>query len=111
MKPMIENLRKLIGSPRDGALLRLSLGNALLDDDPAQAAVHYREAIDFDASYSAAWKGLGKALEKNGDDAGALTAWREGIRIATERGDRQAEKEMAVFARRIEKRLANPPAQ
>lgn len=110
MKPMIANLLKLIGGPRDGAMLRLSLGNALLEDDPAQAAVHYREALDFDAQYSAAWRGLGKALEKAGDDAGALDAWQKGMHAAAERGDRQAEKEMTVFARRAEKRLAAPPA-
>lgn len=105
MKPMIANLEKLVGGPRDGALLRLSLGNAWLADDPARAAVCYREALDFDASYSAAWKGLGKALEQAGDEAGALAAWRKGIAAASQRGDRQAEKEMTVFARRIEKRL------
>jgi predicted TPR repeat methyltransferase len=105
MKPMIANLEKLVGGPRDGALLRLSLGNAWLDEDAARAADCYREALGFDAQFSAAWKGLGKALEKAGDDAGALAAWRDGIAAAAKRGDRQAEKEMAVFARRVEKRL------
>ncbi|MBA4742756.1 MAG: hypothetical protein H2060_08625 [Azoarcus sp.] len=105
MKPMIENLEKLVGGPRDGALLRMSLGNAWLDEDAARAADHYRDALGFDATLSAAWKGLGKALEKAGDDAGALAAWREGIAVAEKRGDRQAGKEMTVFARRVEKRL------
>jgi len=107
MKPMIANLEKLVGGPRDGALLRLSLGNAWLAEDPLKAAGHYRAALDFDAAYSAAWKGLGKALEQGGDDAGALAAYRDGIAAASQRGDRQAEKEMAVFARRIEKRLGD----
>lgn len=105
MKPMIANLEKLIGGPRDGALLRLSLGNAWLAEDAARAAGHYRAALDFDAGYSAAWKGLAKALEQCGDDAAALAAYRDGIAAAAQRGDRQAEKEMTVFARRIEKRL------
>lgn len=105
MKPIIANLEKLVGGPRDGALLRLSLGNAWLSEDVARAVEHYRAALAFDADYSAAWKGLGKALEQAGDDPGALAAWRDGIAAAARRGDRQAEKEMTVFARRIEKRL------
>lgn len=105
MKPMITNLEKLIGGPRDGALLRLSLGNAWLENDPVKAVEHYRAALGFDAGYSAAWKGLAKALEQSGDDAAALAAYHDGIAAATGRGDRQAEKEMTVFARRIEKRL------
>lgn len=108
MKPMIENLEKLRGGPRDGAMLRLSLGNAWLDEDPLQAVACYREALGFDAEYSAAWKGLGRALEKAGEDAAALEAWREGIAVATRRGDLQAGKEMTVFARRVEKRLTPP---
>jgi len=108
MKPMIENLEKLVGGPRDGALLRLSLGNAWLDEDAAKAAGYYRAALDFDPDYSAAWKGLGRALERAGDDAGALAAFRDGIAAAARRGDRQAEKEMTVFARRTEKRLDGP---
>jgi hypothetical protein len=35
----------------------------------------------------------------------ALQAYRQGIEAARKKGDRQAEKEMAVFARRIEKAL------
>lgn len=110
MKPMIANLEKLLDGPRDGALLRLSLGNAWLDQDAARAAQYFRDAVHADSDYSAAWKGLGKALEQLDDPEGALTAYREGIAAAARRGDRQAEKEMTVFARRIEKRLAAPPA-
>jgi predicted TPR repeat methyltransferase len=109
MNPMIANLEKLVGGPRDGALLRLSLGNAWLAQDAVTAAEHYRAALGFDADYSAAWKGLGKALEQSGDDAGALAAYRNGIATADKRGDRQAGKEMTVFVRRIEKRLEPPP--
>lgn len=105
MKPMIARLEKLLDGPRDGALLRFSLGNAWLPDDPVRAAAYFRAALGFDAHYSAAWKGLAKALEQCGDDAAALAAYRDGVAAAAQRGDRQAEKEMTVFARRIEKRL------
>lgn len=103
MKPMIENLEKLLDGPRDGAMLRFSLGNAWLDQDAGKAARYYREAIERDRSYSAAWKGLGKALALAGQTAEALEAYRQGIAIAEARGDLQAAKEMKVFARRLEK--------
>jgi hypothetical protein len=38
----------------------------------------------------------------------ALAAFRQGIAAAKQKGDRQAEKEMTVFARRIEKALGGP---
>ena len=97
----IANLRKQCGGPRDGALLRFSLGSALLaDGDHAGAIDELRRATGFDPSYSAAWKLLGKACLAAGDEA-AAAAWRSGIAAATRRGDKQAEKEMAVFLRRL----------
>lgn len=106
---LIANLRAQCGGPRDGALLRFSLGNALLSagDAPA-AAVELRQAVRFDPHYSAAWKLLGKALLATDDRAGAVEAWRQGIAAAQGRGDKQAEKEMTVFLRRVE-RDANDP--
>ena len=66
--PMLANLLKLVGSPRDGALLRFSLGNEYLKaGDLGAAAEQYRAAVGFDANYSAAWKMLGKALLEAGD--------------------------------------------
>lgn len=103
MKPMIENLEKLLDGPRDGAMLRFSLGNAWLDQDPGKAVSYYREAIERDPDYSAAWKALGKALALAGQTAEALDAYRQGIAVAETRGDLQAAKEMKVFARRLEK--------
>lgn len=109
--PTIANLEKLIGGPRDGALLRYSLGNEWLKaGDPARAAGHFREAVGLDPRYSAAWKQLGKALEAAGDLPAALEAFRQGVSVATARGDVQASREMAVFAKRVGKRLAPPAA-
>lgn len=100
---LIASLRAQCGGPRDGALLRFSLGNALLGaDEPAGAIDELRRAVAFDADYSAAWKLLGKACLAAGDRAGAIDAWQHGIAAARRRGDKQAEKEMAVFLRRAE---------
>jgi|SRR6186713_832718 predicted Zn-dependent protease len=105
--PAIERLEKLLGSPRDGALLRFSLGMEYSKIQKPEKAVEYlRQAVAKDNGYSAAWRALGKALEAAGEDEQALAAFREGIAAAHKKGDKQAEKEMTVFARRIEKRRA-----
>ncbi|MGQ5521805.1 tetratricopeptide repeat protein [Chitinimonas sp. PSY-7] len=109
---MIAQLEKLLDGPRDGALLRFSLGNEYLKaGQPDRAVAFYRDAIARDASYSAAWKGLGKALGEAGQLVEALQAYREGIEVATSRGDKQAAKEMTVFARRIERQLNQSDTQ
>lgn len=101
---VIANLEKLLGGPRDNALLRYSLGNEYLKGGDAAAAItHLREAVARDAGYSAAWKLLGRALAASGQREEALAAYREGIRVAEAKGDKQAAKEMMVFARRLER--------
>ena len=106
MNPRIESLEKMLDGPRDGALLRFSLGNEYLKaGDPARAGKCFREAVDRDNQYSAAWKALGKALVESGDPAGALAAYESGITVAEAKGDIQAAKEMAVFAKRLRKAL------
>ena len=107
MNPRIESLEKMIGGPRDGALLRFSLGNEYLKAGaPAQAAVAFRAAVELDPNYSAAWKVLGKALAEAGDKAEASAAYERGIAVAEAKGDIQAAKEMKVFAKRLSKENA-----
>ena len=104
MTPTIANLEKMLGGPRDGALLRYSLGNEWLKaGNAAKAIEHLRSATEFDVNYSAAWKLLGKALAEQGERQASLDAYEQGIRVAQARGDIQAAKEMAVFARRLRK--------
>lgn len=101
---VIASLRKQCDGPRDGALLRFSLGNALLSHgDADDAVIELRRATAFDPSYSAAWKLLGKACVETGQSEAAAEAWRQGIEAALRRGDKQAEKEMSVFLRRLER--------
>jgi len=101
---LIARLRAQLGGPRDGALLRFSLGTALLQNgDPAGAASAFREAVGFDAKYSAAWKMLGKSLADSGDETAAIEAYERGLDVARSRGDKQVEREIAVFLRRMEK--------
>jgi Tfp pilus assembly protein PilF len=104
MSRITENLEKLVGTARDNALLRFSLGNEYAKEgDFVRAGQHLREAVLRDPTYSAAWKALGKTLTEAGDIDGAIDAYEKGIAVAEQRGDRQAAKEMTVFARRLAK--------
>jgi Tfp pilus assembly protein PilF len=102
--PPIANLEKMLGTPRDGALLRYSLGCEYLKaGEPARAAEFLHAAVARDPRYSAAWKMLGKALVEAGRAGEAADAYRSGIEAARAKGDRQAEKEISVFLRRLER--------
>ena len=104
----IEKLRALCGGPRDGALLRVTLANELLaTGDASTAIMELRRALEFDADYSVAWKLLGKTLADANDHEKAIDAYRHGIAAAVKRGDKQAEKEMTVFLRRLQKSSRN----
>jgi len=92
-------------------LLRFSLGTALMAaGTPADAAIELRRAVEFDPAYSAAWKLLGRALVEAGDLVQARAAWCDGITAAERAGDIQAQKEMQLFVRRLDKRVAVPRA-
>ncbi len=105
--PTVESLEKLIGTPRDGSLLRFSLGLEYSKLNQWEKAIEQlRHSVAADPGYSAAWRALGKALEAAGQAEAALAAYRDGIAAARKKGDKQAEKEMTVFARRIERKQA-----
>ena len=102
--PALASFEKMLAAGKDGALLRFSLGSEYLKaGEAARAALHLERAVAFDPKYTAAWKLYGKALAAAGRPAEALAAYRAGIAVAQARGDKQAEKEMQVFARRLEK--------
>lgn len=102
----IDRLKALIGGARDNASLRFGLGVEYLKaGQSAQAVEQFSECVSRDPLYSAGWKMLGRALEKDGQLLRALDAYRHGTDIAAEKGDKQAAKEMAVFARRLQNAL------
>ena len=101
---MLDSLEKMLAKGVDNALLRFGLGKGYLDqNEPAKAAEHLRRCVEQDPKYSAAWKLLGKALQGQGDAAGARAAWQEGITAAQAHGDKQAEKEMTVFLKKLDR--------
>lgn len=104
--PSAADFEKMLAAGRDSALLRFSLGSEYLKQgDPGRAVEHLRRAVEQDPRYSAAWKLLGRALAEGEAWQEALAAYRRGIEVAEARGDKQAAKEMTVFAKRIEKML------
>ena len=106
MPEPLQNFLAMLAGGRDNALLRFSIGNEYLKHgDAVSAAEHLRRAVEHDPKYSAAWKLLGKALADAEAWSEALAAYRQGIAVAEARGDKQAAKEMGVFARRIEAAL------
>jgi Tfp pilus assembly protein PilF len=105
---LIESLEALLAKGNDVATLRLALAARYLDAaDPAAAVKHAEAAVRLDPEYSAAWKALGQALTAAGRGADALRSYERGIEVAERRGDRQAGKEMRVFAKRLG-RIAPP---
>ena len=107
--PLIVNLEKMLASGRDDALLRFSLGSEYLKlDDAISAVQHLSQAVRHDSEYSAAWKLLGRALVECGRFEDALHAYRQGIEVAEKKGDKQAAKEMRIFAHRVEAQLKDP---
>ena len=98
---------RMLASGKDSALLRYSIGNEYAKAEEWTAAIDaLAQAVALDPKYTAAWKLYAKALDQAGRGAEALDAYRCGIAVARDKGDRQAEKEMTVFARRIERALA-----
>ncbi|WP_332821317.1 hypothetical protein [Pseudomonas sp.] len=106
---MLESLEKMLAKGVDNALLRFGLGKGYLDaGEAARAADHLQRCVEFDPKYSAAWKLLGKALLAAEQPLAARQAWEQGLQAAHEHGDKQAEKEMTVFLRKLDKRQQQP---
>ena len=104
MSAALANFERMLAAGKDGALLRFGIGNEYLKaGDPTTAVAHLQRAVALDPGYSAAWKLLGKAFAAVGRESEALHAWRDGIAAAERKGDKQAMKEMQVFARRLER--------
>lgn len=101
MSDFLERLLKQLEAGRDSALLRLSLAQTLLTSDPEQALDHAERALAFDPAYTAALKARARALDLLGQSDAAISAYEQAIAVAAERGDKQAEREMQVWLKRL----------
>ena len=101
---MLESLEKMLAKGVDNPLLRFGLGKGYLDlGDYPRAAEHFQRCIELDPKYSAAWKLLGKAHQGQGNLPAARQAWERGLQAAQAHGDKQAEKEMTVFLKKLDR--------
>lgn len=95
---------KMIGKGRDGYETRLAAGQAQLKLGQLEAAIeHLTRATGYKPNQTVAWQELGKALEKTGDLKGAKRAWQTGFETAQRNGDKQAEKVINVWLKRLDK--------
>ena len=98
----IAELEEMIIAGRDSAMLRLTLARLLAQAEQwDEAAGHLQAAVTRDPAYTAAWKELGRVYHVLGQTDSALEAWEKGIEVARSKGDKQAEKEMGVFLKRL----------
>ncbi len=107
---MAPRLEAILERGGDSAGLRYALGCEYLKaGDPARAAEHLGKAVALEPDYSAAWKQLGRAQSDAGLEDQAMDTYRRGIRVANERGDIQAAREMTVFLKRLRKPVQDRP--
>jgi Flp pilus assembly protein TadD len=83
--------------------VRFGLAGAYLAAEQFENAVsEYREAIRLKPDYSAAYRGLGRSLERVARLDEAKAAYAKGLEVATRNGDLQTKKEIEVFLRRLD---------
>ena len=101
---MITKLQSMLDKGQDSALLRFTLASALAGSGEHERALpHLQRALEQDPRYSAAWKQLGRSLAELQRVDEARQAFTDGIACAQARGDKQAEREMRVFLKRLQK--------
>lgn len=99
----IEGLREILEDDPD------ALGHFMLAQELAkvnqheEAAEHFRAAIELDEGYTAAYRGLGRALTALGRPEEAAARFEQGLVVAEQKGDLQTAKEMEVFLKRLKK--------
>ncbi len=99
-----EVIERLIEDGNDTPEARVAAGQGRLKNgDIDQAIAHLRKAVEMKPGYTAAWQALGKACHDSGDMESARSAWNKGLAAAREAGDKQAEKVMGVFLKRLDK--------
>lgn len=91
--------REALAYDPDDTVALMGLGVALQTlDRPDEAVLCFRKALEIDPGYSVAWLRLGECLEASGDRDGAVEAWREGARVARQRGDMMPARAMEARA-------------
>lgn len=96
----------MLARGQDSEMLRFTLGGEYLKEgDAGKAIEHLSRAVEMKPDYSAAWKLLGRALAAAQRYTDALGAFDSGLAVAAKNGDKQSEKEIGVFRRRVVKAI------
>ncbi len=106
----IDTFKAMLERGQDSDMLRYTLGNAYFsENDFATAVEHLSEAVKLNPEYSSAWKLLGRSLAAQDALQDALEAFDKGLAVAQKNGDKQVEKEITVFRKRVVKQQAASP--
>ncbi len=97
-------IEKLIESGRDGYEARLAAGQARQKAGDLERAIeHFEAATAFKPGHTMAWQALGRVRHEQGDIERAKKAWERGLAAARANGDKQSEKVLVVWLRRLER--------
>lgn len=100
----LERFKKIAEQYPNDEVARYGLGSLCLQAERyAEAEAEFRAAIAIKPNYTAAYRGLGRALEKQGKTEEAAATYRKGCEVAKETGDLQTKKEMELFLKRLAK--------
>lgn len=100
----LEQLKELAQLEPGDPVVHYGLGMEYLRaGEAANAAAAFRRVLELKPDYSAAYRELGKALEKLGQAEEAVAVYEKGREVAREKGDLQTVKEIEVFLRRLGK--------
>ncbi len=101
----IEQFKEAVELFPDDVVARFGLATAYLDaGQAADAAREFQWVVDAKPDYTAAFRGLGRALERLERIEEAKEVYRRGIAVGERTGDLQTKKEMEIFLRRLEQR-------
>jgi cytochrome c-type biogenesis protein CcmH/NrfG len=99
----VEALRALLAEDDADVTTRFMLATELARMDlHGEAAAHFGCILDGDPDYTAAYRGLGRALMALGDTGRAREVFTAGLAVAERTGDMQSGREMASFLRRLD---------
>lgn len=99
-----ERLEAMLARGEDNPLLRFGLGNYYFDEKAYQEAIaHLLVCVEQKPDHSAAWKLLGRSYHALGSKDKALEAYQQGLCVAQANGDKQVEKELGVFIKKLDK--------
>ena len=104
LEDRIERLRSKCGGPTDGTHLRVMLANALLDANRREDALaELRWSLKFDPWNIAAMRMMGMTMVKMGGVDRAVQLFQKAIKLAVERENVPAARELKIFLRRLKR--------